>query len=386
MATVNIVKREREKGMRYQVYFKDPYTGKKKYYKTFQRQKDAQQASNDLRALLDSGKLPDKDRSKVRMMTFNEVADELEKVWDQRMKIGELANATVANYKFALKAVRCEFGKMFLSEIQEEQVTSYRDKVSGELSRVSSNKRLLAIKQVFQKGLDLNVVVENPAKKVQKLSEIEHERNRFLNPSELFALVEASKQTLAKHYLPALIFLGAEHGASKQEVLSLRWSDIDFEFKNSGSIRFYRTKNKNERTDCLMPSTKEALLHWKRHQSLMRRKKENDHNDSDIVFSHHDGSPIKCFNKAWWSSLRIAGINNFHYHDLRHTFCSNLILSGAGLKEVKEMIGHRDISMTDRYSHLTNDHKHKKQVQLSEYYVSYVGGVRFETNRQIKDL
>ncbi len=38
MATVNIVKRSRVKGMRYQVYYKDPYTGKKKYYKTFQRQ------------------------------------------------------------------------------------------------------------------------------------------------------------------------------------------------------------------------------------------------------------------------------------------------------------------------------------------------------------
>lgn len=368
MATVNIVKRKREKGMRYQVYFKDPYTGKKKYYKTFQRQKDAQQAANDLRTLLDSGKLPDKARKKIRMMTFNEVSCELEKEWDKKFKIGKLANATVANYKVALKAVRCEFGKMLLCEIKEDQIISYREGVVSELSNVSSNKRLLAIKQIFKKGIELNVVAEKPAEKVKKLSEKKHERNRFLKPSELFLLVDASKQTLAKHYLPALIFLGAEHGASKQEILSLRWSNIDFEFRDSGLVRFYRTKNEKERTDCLMPNTKEALLHWKRHQLLMRRKKKIDHNESDIVFSHLDGSPIQCFNKAWWSSLRIAGIKNFHFHDLRHTFCSNLILSGAGLKEVKEMIGHKDISMTDRYSHLTMEHRYQKQVQLPEHY------------------
>ena len=85
-----------------------------------------------------------------------------------------------------------------------------------------------------------------------------------------------------------MIFLGAEHGASKQEILSLRWSDIDFDFRDSGLVRFYRTKNVKERTDCLMPNTKEALLHWKKHQLLMRRKKKIDYNESDIVFSHHD--------------------------------------------------------------------------------------------------
>ena len=371
MATVNIVKRKRDKGMRYQVYFKDPYTGNKKYYKTFRRLKDAQLAENDLRALLDSGKLPEKANTTIRTMTFNEVADELEKVWDEKFKIGKLANATVANYKVGLKAVRYEFGKMLLTEIQEDQIISYRDRVASELSNVSANKRVLAIKQVFQKGTELNALADNPTAKVDKLSEKDHERNRFLKPSDLFALVDASKQTLAKHYMPALIFLGAEHGASKQEVLSLRWSDIDFEYGDCGLIRFYRTKNKKERTVFLMPNTKEALLHWKRHQVLMRRKKRVDHNESDIVFSHLDGSPIKCFNRAWWSSLEIAGIKDFHFHDLRHTFCSNLILSGAGLKDVKEMIGHRDISMTDRYSHLTMEHKHQNQMQLSKHYASH---------------
>ena len=65
--------------------------------------------------------------------------------------------------------------------------------------------------------------------------------------------------------MPAIIYLGAEHGAAKQEILSLKWSDIDFEFKGRGLIKFYRTKNKRKRTEFLMPRTKQALLDWKDH-------------------------------------------------------------------------------------------------------------------------
>ncbi|MGA7875864.1 MAG: tyrosine-type recombinase/integrase, partial [Desulfoferrobacter sp.] len=75
------------------------------------------------------------------------------------------------------------------------------------------------------------------------------------------------------------------------------------------------------------------------------------------MICHLDGSPFKRFDSAWRATCRAAGIKSFHFHDVRHTFCSNLLLPGADLKEVKEMIGHGDISMTDRYSHLTSEHK-----------------------------
>ena len=80
--------------------------------------------------------------------------------------------------------------------------------------------------------------------------------------------------------------------------------------------------------------------------------------------------PIKRFDAAWNSTCRIAGIEDFHYHDLRHTYCSSLLLSGSDLKDVKEMIGHSDLSMTDRYSHLTLRRKRMRQERLAEYYAS----------------
>lgn len=374
MATVNIVKCTREVGVRYQVYYKDPYTGKKKYYKTFQRQRDAQQAANDLRTLLDTGKLPDSKKNKVRMMTFGEVADELKTEWVTKLNTGELRKKTVDEYIITLKTVTKVFGPMLLGEITDVQVKNYREEVASKLSKISSNKRLAVIKKVFTKGMQLNAVFNNPAEGLKKLSEKEHERNRYLLPDEIFALINASKKTKAKNYLPALIFLGAEHGASMQEALSLKWKDINFNFEDLGMIRFFRTKNQKERTEHLMPNTKKALLHWQKHQEAMRKARGVDATTSDFVFSHADGSQIKCFNRAWWASLEIAGIKDFHFHDLRHTFCSNLILSGAGIKEVKEMIGHEDIAMTDRYSHLTLRHRQTKQQQLSDYYAKSTQG------------
>jgi len=201
------------------------------------------------------------------------------------------------------------------------------------------------------------------------LSEKSHERNVFLLPEMINQLVEASQQTRAKFYMPALIYLGAEHGVSKQEALSLTWDDINFDYDDEGTIHFFRTKNGNERTEYLMPRSKEALLAWRNHLERMRRKKGITTLESNHVFCRIiNGEPIKCFDNAWRSVCRLAKISDLHFHDHRHTFCSNLLLTGADHKFVKDMIGHSDIAMTDRYSHLTLNHKRAFQHKLAAHY------------------
>ena len=99
----------------------------------------------------------------------------------------------------------------------------------------------------------------------------------------------------------------------------------------------------------------------------MRHRRKIQDVKSDRVFCRLDGIPLKGFNKAWRVTREIAKVNGFHFHDLRHTFCSNLLLSGSDIKDVKEMIGHRDLSMTDRYSHLTLKHKRSCQERLVKH-------------------
>ena len=84
-------------------------------------------------------------------------------------------------------------------------------------------------------------------------------------------MIKAAQNNRGKFYLPAIIYFGAEHGACKQEILDLRWQDINFDFGERGIIRLYQTKNKREQVEFLMPRKKEVLLTWQKY--LIRKRK-----------------------------------------------------------------------------------------------------------------
>ena len=370
MATVSVLKRKRKNGVKYAVLYKDPITLQSKYYKTYARAKDANQAAHKLRELIDNGRTPEIERTKPKLSlrTFGEVADLLVDEWRQRNERGDLAQKTYDEYLIGINVLKREFGDELMTEITLHDILDYQQERASKFSNVAANRSLFLIKQVFIHGMMVRAVTADPAADVNYLSEKAHERNKFLMPAELHKLVESSRQTRAMYYLPALIYLGAEHGASKQECLGLRWSDIDFGYQDCGIIRFYRTKNSKERTEFLMPRTKAALLEWKQHLEYMRHRKNLVPVQEEYVFCRLDGTPIKRFDKAFQETCKIAGLTDFHFHDLRHTYCSNLLLSGSTLKDVNEMIGHSDLSMTNRYSHLTMEHKKARQEKLAEHY------------------
>ena len=111
-----------------------------------------------------------------------------------------------------------------------------------------------------------------------------------------------------------------------------------------------------------------AMLDWKTHLEFMRHRKKIQPVETRFVFCRLNGEPIKRFDSAWNRICEIAGLTDFHYHNLRHTYCTNLLLSGANIKDVKDMIGQSDIAMTDRYSHLSLDHHKAVQERLARHY------------------
>jgi len=95
-------------------------------------------------------------------------------------------------------------------------------------------------------------------------------------------------ETAIKRFVTGGDLSGAEHGASKQEILDLKWDDIDFDFEG-GPHPFFRTKTGRERTEYLMPRTKQALLEWRKHQDWIRHRKRKKDKGPGFVFLKVDG-------------------------------------------------------------------------------------------------
>lgn len=83
-------------------------------------------------------------------------------------------------------------------------------------------------------------------------------------------------------------------------------------------------------------------------------KKQN----KDLIFTLH-GEPIKDIKTAFRNACDRASIEDFRFHDLRHTSASQLVLKGGALKDVKEILGHKTMTMTLRCAHLAQEHKRK---------------------------
>jgi integrase len=87
----------------------------------------------------------------------------------------------------------------------------------------------------------------------------------------------------------------------------------------------------------------------------------------DRVFCNCEGTPDCSFRSAFEQAVRKAEIKDFTFHDLRHTFVSRLVIAGVDLPTVKALLGHRDINMTVRYTHLSSDHKQTAVGKLEQF-------------------
>ncbi len=189
---------------------------------------------------------------------------------------------------------------------------------------------------------------ENPVSKVTKPSE-PGGRVRLLADDEINRLLDACRNS-GNPYLYSITVLALSSGMRKSEITNLTWDRVDFE-RGLVVLREEHTKNRAVRAVPLAGHAKEELL--KLAGSKVRPL-------SAFVFPSPSSSdkPVDIVS-AWRSAVKRAQIEDFRFHDLRHTAASHLMMNGATLGELAEVLGHKTLQMVKRYSHLSDQHASK---------------------------
>jgi len=188
---------------------------------------------------------------------------------------------------------------------------------------------------------------ENPVKKVRRPKQ-NPGRVRFLSEEERPRLLDACQDS-ACDYLYPIVIIALSTGARYSEILHLRWRDIDLE---RGVARLEKTKNQERRA---LPLTHLALEQVK----LLRSALEEAPEPKAFVFARADGKAPMEIRKHWYAAVEKAGIEDFRFHDLRHSAASYLAMNGATLAEIAEVLGHKTLQMVKRYAHLSDQHTAK---------------------------
>jgi len=188
--------------------------------------------------------------------------------------------------------------------------------------------------------MQLRIDIEEEAlKRVRKVKMLEenNRRMRFLSTEECSSLVD----NCDKHLRP-IIITALNTGMRKSEVLNLKWDDVDLKH-NFITVRY--TKNGEPRQIAINGTLRETL-------SGIVRRLDVPYVFFDNATGKHYGQVTRSFRTA----CKRSGITDFHFHDLRHTFASQLVMAGVDLTTVKELMGHKTMAMTLRYSHLAPQH------------------------------
>jgi integrase len=235
-----------------------------------------------------------------------------------------------------------EIGDYTLADVTPALVVECRDKLANARGAGTVNRYLAAISHVFTVARkEWQWVRHNPLRDVSTLRE-PRGRVRFLSDNERERLLDACKAHSQQLY--TIVVLALSTGARQGELLNLRWKNVDL---NRGLIVLEDTKNNDRRAIPLQGHALELV----KEMSKVRRL------DTDLLFPGHKnpGKPLSV-QHIWKQAVRKAEIEDFRFHDLRHSAASYLAMNGASLAEIADVLGHKTLQMVKRYAHLSEQH------------------------------
>jgi integrase len=258
--------------------------------------------------------------------------------------------------KAQLDWLRGQLGHYTLADVTPAMIGEVRDKLLKDRSPATVVRYLAALSHAFTIAVnEWGWVDDNPLRKVRKPKE-PRGRVRFLSDDEVLpdgVKVEGERSRLLKAckdsenpYIYTIVVLALSTGMRQGEILNLHWQDVDL---SSGRIILHETKNDERRT---VPLLGHALDLLQEHAKVRRL-------DTDLLFPGRNSKKPVFIRAPWQKVVKAAGIEDFRFHDLRHSAASYMLMSGATTGEIAEVLGHKTLQMVKRYAHLSETHTAK---------------------------
>lgn len=288
--------------------------------------------------------------AKIRDERFSPRKEDLERTFGDlidRYIQSELPKKPKSQAKQTMQLLwwKSQLGAYFLNHITPAVIAQVRDRLFQGLScrgktrsTSTANRYLAVLSHVYTVAVkEWGWCAENIALKIRRSKEGKA-RDRFLEKEEISRLLSVCQKSKSP-YLYAIVLIALTTCARKGEILSLKWSDVDF---SRQKITFRETKNGEARSVSLSSAVMDCLLGEKTKRIIL----------NEYVFPSLGGSKPADFTTSWKRVVKSIGLN-ICFHTLRHTGASHLAMNGATLLEIAAILGHKTLTMVKRYSHLS---------------------------------
>ncbi|MFZ0636715.1 MAG: tyrosine-type recombinase/integrase [Candidatus Acidiferrales bacterium] len=275
----------------------------------------------------------------------------------------ELANAAISHRKLRLRpmSLRSDLSRLgFLlrsigavpaAGLTVDAIEKVLDSLleRRELTGSTANRYRSLLSAIFSYGVRTGRIPSNPLALVKRFREGEI-RVRYLRDDEEKKLREAIRATCPER--EAELDLALYTGMRRGEMFTLRWRDVDLA-RNTIAVRG-KTGLRNVVVNASARKALELLGARRRAGAVFVCAETQSENQRDW--------------RRWFEdAVKTAGIDDFHFHDLRHTFASRLAAAGVDLRTVQQLMGHASIVVTMRYSHLSPDHRQAAAEKISAH-------------------
>jgi len=260
------------------------------------------------------------------------------------------------NQKTYLNWWKKEIGAYSLSDITTAIIVEKRNELVGSTNKfgrlvgpTTANRYTQALGHVFTIAIkEFGWISENPISNIGKYKE-SRGRVRCLSDEERKKILAACKES-ENPYLYTIVVLALSTGGRKMEIVGLKWSDIDLDRQR---IILQETKNGERR---VLPLQGHAFQLIKQLSAETIKKEAATGKKCEYVFPSAKACQPIDIRRAWEYSVQKAKLEDFRFHDLRHSAASYLAMNGASIAEIAEVLGHKTLQMVKRYAHLSEPH------------------------------